>query len=78
MLEWEWHKAIRPRGSEDIYGIALMGVVFKRSLDAACQGVVLPEEEPDDCCNYDFDEDRGTAPGVRGHCFVPGTRRYEI
>ena len=61
-----------------IYGMALMGVVFERSLDAACYGVVLPEEEPGDCCNYDFDEDRGMAPGVRGHCYVPGTRRYEI
>ena len=43
--------------------------------------VMFPEEEPDDCCNYDFDQDRRTAPGVCCHGYVPlshsGTRRYE-
>ena len=57
--------------------LAVMGVVFWK----IATGMVFPEEQPDDCCNNDFDEDRSTTPRVCGHGNEPlsqsGTRHYE-
>ena len=47
---------------------------FLRSPDIACHRSGIPgilEEEPDGCCNYEFDEDRRTAPDVCGHGYIP-------
>lgn len=34
-------------------------------------GVIFPEEEPNDCCNFDIYVDGRTTPGVCGHGYVP-------
>ena len=77
VLERQCHVEIQPRGSKDSSTMWPFG----RSLDDACHVVAFPKEEPDDCCYYDFDEDKHTAPVVCGHHYVPlshsRTRLYE-
>ena len=57
-----------------------MGSFLEGASNVACRTVVLPEEEPDACCNYGFDVDRRMALGMCGHGYVPlrhlGTRWY--
>ena len=69
VLERQCHVTIQQHGS------------FGRSLDIACHGMVFPKEEPDDRCNYDFDEDGSTTPSQCDQGNVPlshsRTRRYE-
>ena len=83
MLGRQCHVAIQPRGSEDSPLVWPLWGSFGRSLDVSCRGVVFLEGKPDDCSNYDFDEDEGgrTAPSVYGHGYIPlsqsGTCRYE-
>lgn len=56
VLKLQCHVAIQPCGSKDL-PVAIMwpyGVIFRRSLDVGCPRVVFPEEESDDCWNYDL------------------------